>query len=336
MCIPTGIVNIANAEENDTNTVTTVTLADSCENGFMQFSESCMESSTANQDAFHMIQVGEDGQMNQIENDGSIWAFSPNDKVEIELIPNENYVVDSFSIKDAANGNILAYRETTDNIFSFTMPSQSLTVEATFRQETEERPEITDPDAISLQEKIDALPEEEGFYTEYEQMDETELQGLWDETNDIGENYFNEFSDEQREQVDASKLYSTLLLLDGYQENDNTAVPDNDMVQDLQEKINTLPDVCDIAETSDINENGYANYCYSDENTTMKITEEEQDNVFLETLELSETLSGIDSTYASETIDTKPLSEMVMFFTAGVSVPVARAGGMIHVTEETP
>ena len=64
MCIPAGIVNIANAEENDASTVTTVTLSDSCENGMMQFSESCMEASTANQDGYHMVQVGEDGQMN--------------------------------------------------------------------------------------------------------------------------------------------------------------------------------------------------------------------------------------------------------------------------------
>lgn len=335
MCIPAGIINVAAAEENDTGTVTTVTL-DSCENGFMQFSESCMESFTANQDGFHMVQVNENGELEQVENDGSIWAFNQGDFVEIELMPNENYEVGSFSVKDAASGNILAHRETTDNIFSFTMPSQSLAVEATFKQEEDKRADLTDSEAIALQERIDALPEEEGFYAEYEQMDEETLAGLWQETNDAGELYFNQLSDEQKEQVDASKLYSTLLLLDGYQENDSTIIPDTDTVQDLQEKINALPDVCDIAETTDVNENGYANYRYSSENTTMKITEEEQDRVFLETLELSGTLSGIDSTYASETIDTEPLSEMVMFFTSGASVPAARAGGMIGVTEETP
>ncbi len=335
MCLPAGLVNIASAEETDTNTVTTVTLADT-ENGLMQFSEECMDASTANQDGYHMVQVGEDGQMKQIENDGSIWAFNAGDSVEVELLPNENYEVGSFSVKDAASGNILAYRQTTDNIFSFTMPEQSLSVEATFKQEEDKRADLTDSDAIALQERIDALPEEEGFYESYEQMDETELQGLWDETNNIGESYFNEFSAEQKEQVDPSKLYSTLLLLDGYQENDSSAIPDNDTVQDLQDRINDLPDVCDIAETTDINENNYANYCYSSESTTMKITEEEQDKVFLETLELSEKLSDIDNTYISETFDVKPLSEMVMFFTAGASVPAARAGGMIDVTEESP
>lgn len=58
MCIPAGIVNIASAEENDTNTVTTVSLSDT-ENGFMQFSQECMDASTAEQDGFHMVQVDE-------------------------------------------------------------------------------------------------------------------------------------------------------------------------------------------------------------------------------------------------------------------------------------
>ncbi len=47
MCIPAGVVNIAAAEENDANTVTTVTLSDT-ENGLMQFSQECMDASTAN------------------------------------------------------------------------------------------------------------------------------------------------------------------------------------------------------------------------------------------------------------------------------------------------
>lgn len=56
MCIPAGIVNIASAEENDTNTVTTVSLSDT-ENGLMQFSEECMDASTANQDGYHISRL---------------------------------------------------------------------------------------------------------------------------------------------------------------------------------------------------------------------------------------------------------------------------------------
>jgi len=131
MCIPAGIVNIAVAEENET-TINTVTLSDNCENGLMQFSEECMNASTAEQDSYHMMQVGEDGQMNQIENDGSIWAFNAGDKVEVELLPDEEYNVKSFTIKDSSSGDVMAHKETMDNVFSFTMPDRSLTVEATF------------------------------------------------------------------------------------------------------------------------------------------------------------------------------------------------------------
>ena len=116
MCIPAGIVNIAAAEENGTGTVTTVTLTDT-DNGLMQFSQECMDASTASQDGYHMVQVGEDGQMEQMENDGSMWAFNAGDKVEVELVPDDSYNVQSFTIKDAGTGNIMAHKETTDNIF---------------------------------------------------------------------------------------------------------------------------------------------------------------------------------------------------------------------------
>lgn len=131
MCIPAGIVNIAVAEENDANTVTTVSLSDT-ENGLMQFSEECMKSSTAKQDGYQMLQVDEDGQMNEIENDGSIWAFNAGDKVEVELLPDEEYNVKSFTIKDSSSGDVMAYKETMDNVFSFVMPNKSLTIEAVF------------------------------------------------------------------------------------------------------------------------------------------------------------------------------------------------------------
>ena len=131
MCIPAGIVNIANAEENDTDTVTTVTLSDT-DNGIMQFSQECIDASTADQDGYHMVQVGEDGELDQIENDGSIWAFNAGDKVEVELVPDDEYNVKSFTIKDSNSGDVMAHKETMDNVFSFTMPNQSLTVEAVF------------------------------------------------------------------------------------------------------------------------------------------------------------------------------------------------------------
>lgn len=129
MCVPAGILNFAAASEE--NTVTTVTLAET-ENGFMQFSEDSMKSSTADQDGYHMVQVGEDGELEQVENDGSMWAYNYGDFVEVELVPDEGYNVKSFTIKDSESGDIMASKATMDNIFSFTMPSNSVTIEAVF------------------------------------------------------------------------------------------------------------------------------------------------------------------------------------------------------------
>lgn len=162
MCIPVGVVNIAAAEENDANTVTTVSLSDT-ENGLMQFSEECMKSSTAKQDGYQMLRVDEDGQMNEIENDGSIWAFNAGDKVEVELLPDEEYNVKSFTIKDSSSGDVMAHKETMDNVFSFVMPSQSLTVEAVFSNsstvEIVPGEELTDGGELSIESKYHDLTE---------------------------------------------------------------------------------------------------------------------------------------------------------------------------------
>lgn len=104
MCIPTGIIGTASAAETEGTAATTVTLTDT-ENGIMQFSEECMENSTADQNGYHMLQVNESGEMEQVENDGSVWAFNKGDAVEIELIPDDGYSVESFTIKAADTGD---------------------------------------------------------------------------------------------------------------------------------------------------------------------------------------------------------------------------------------
>lgn len=96
MCVPSGILNFAEAAEPEEMAVT-ATLSET-ENGIMQFSEESMDNSTASQDGFHMMQVNENGEMEQIENDGSIWAFNFGDTVEVELIPDNGYRVKIFSI----------------------------------------------------------------------------------------------------------------------------------------------------------------------------------------------------------------------------------------------
>lgn len=59
MCIPSGILNFA--ETGEQNVITTATLSD-VENGFMQFSEESINTSTASQDGYNMMQVNEDGE----------------------------------------------------------------------------------------------------------------------------------------------------------------------------------------------------------------------------------------------------------------------------------
>lgn len=131
MCIPTGIVNITNAEINNPDGSYTVTLSDT-ENGLMQFSEESMNNSTASQDGYQMMQMDENGEMQQIENDGSLWAFSEGDTVEIECIPDNGYYVESLTLKDSETGSQLAKKDTVNNVFSFEMPAKNLSVEVVF------------------------------------------------------------------------------------------------------------------------------------------------------------------------------------------------------------
>lgn len=99
MCVPSGILNFAEASEPEGMTVT-ATLSET-ENGIIQFSEESMNASTASQDGYNMMQVNDDGEFEKIENDGSIWAFNFGDTVEVELIPDNGYHVKVFSIAHA-------------------------------------------------------------------------------------------------------------------------------------------------------------------------------------------------------------------------------------------
>lgn len=131
MCIPAGIVNVSHAVASNPDGSYTVMLTDT-ENGLIQFSESSMNNSTASQDGYQMIQIGDDGEMEQIENDGSLWAFNSGDNVEIECIPDEGYYVETLSLKDSETGKTLSQTDTVDNVFSFEMPEKNISVEAIF------------------------------------------------------------------------------------------------------------------------------------------------------------------------------------------------------------
>ena len=131
MCIPAGIVNISHAAESNPDGSYTVTLTDT-ENGLIQFSEDSMNNSSASQDGYQMMHINDDGEMEQIENDGSLWAFKAGDDVEIECIPDDGYYVESLSLKDSETGKTLSQADTVDNAFSFSMPEKNVSVEVTF------------------------------------------------------------------------------------------------------------------------------------------------------------------------------------------------------------
>jgi len=131
MCIPTGILSIANATEMESNGEYTVNLTET-EGGFMQFTDNCLISSTASQEGYQMVQIDENGELVEVENDGTIWAFKKGDQVEIELIPDEGYQVSSFTIKDMNTEKVLAQKETSDNFFQFVMLAKNVVINATF------------------------------------------------------------------------------------------------------------------------------------------------------------------------------------------------------------
>ena len=132
MCIPAGIVNITSAAQSNPDGSYTVTLADT-ENGLIQFSEESMNNSSASQDGYQMVHINDDGQAEQVENDGSIWAFKEGDTVEIECIPDDGYYVESLTLKDSESGKILSQKDTVDNVFSFSMPSgNNISIETVF------------------------------------------------------------------------------------------------------------------------------------------------------------------------------------------------------------
>lgn len=158
MCIP---ATPAYAAESGGNGDYTAMLADT-ENGIIQFSEACMEESTASQDGYHMVMVNEDGGLDHVDNDGSTWAFSEGDEVEIELVPDDGYEISSLTVKNAETGAEMAHEDTSDNVFSFVMPAKNITIHAGF---TETDAENGNGDAETvygrvavLQERIDALP----------------------------------------------------------------------------------------------------------------------------------------------------------------------------------
>lgn len=351
MCIPSCASTVHAAESGAENGYT-VALADA-DNGIIQFSAACMEASTATQENYHMVRINENGEAEQIENDGSLWAFAKGDDVEIELVPDGGYEVSSFSIKNAETGNIMAREDTADNVFSFVMPAKNVTVEAEFEKITDsedggdagdetpaaeennitgendygqtvyKRISLTDGDAILLQERIDLLPDAQEldslFHTDGKEDDIGAISAEAEEISDI---YFNEFSDNQRAQVDASSLFSTLLTTkSSYFVAEHGQTVGSGELAGLQDRIDGLKSVTDIAgisETEEDEENGCVFLKYSFADGDSLIPAEEQDAVFTEVLSLSEELGTLDSGCLQE-LDAGTLGDLYDYYTLGYS-----------------
>lgn len=342
MCIPTGILNLAYAAETDSGSYT-VALTEP-ENGIMQFSEACMEASTATQDGYHMVKIGSDGEAEQIENDGSLWAFSKNDEVEIELIPAEGYEVASLAIKDAGTGEELAHEDTTDNVFSFTMPAKNITVNAEFAEQAEdgssqddengedgadenniitendygetiyERIELTDDRTVSLQERINALPDMDSLYYSLCMEDEDSPE-ITAEIDEIKEIYFNQMTDHERAQINPAALFADLLILEAEISEispESDWEPNSDEIEELQARIDSLDNIYDIAEPELTEDAAAFNY----DSGNMYIPSERQDELFLEVLDLSKEIFFLKPEY-KEKLEMRQLEDLYRFFRGG-------------------
>jgi hypothetical protein len=58
--------------------------------------------------------------------------YSYGDTVEVQMIPDDGYKVQLFTITSDSTGKILANEETEDDVFTFTMPKQNITISGSF------------------------------------------------------------------------------------------------------------------------------------------------------------------------------------------------------------
>ena len=76
MCIPSGLISLSYATETSSDGNFTVTLIEGDGNGTMQFSEECMEASTATHDSYHMMTVNENGELEEVDSSMETWAYA--------------------------------------------------------------------------------------------------------------------------------------------------------------------------------------------------------------------------------------------------------------------
>ena len=218
-------MNITSAAQSNPDGSYTVTLADT-ENGLIQFSEESMANSSASQDGYQMMQINDDGQAEQVENDGSLWAFKEGDNVEIECIPDDGYYVESLTLKDSESGKILSQKDTLNNVFSFEMPAKNLYVEIAFSSTA----------TIDIKSNADSKSSDEIEYHDItEDIENEDLSISTQEINEcvsdiISENYIKSHLDPKYVTVDsddirmANVLYVKNTLFDGQYVEENDTI----------------------------------------------------------------------------------------------------------------
>ena len=79
----------------------------------------------------------EDTDYGNIVFDGSdkkLAQYNPNDTVSIKMLPDDNFEVSEFTIKDAETDEVIVDQETTDDEFSFPMPDYDIVVSGEFKK----------------------------------------------------------------------------------------------------------------------------------------------------------------------------------------------------------
>lgn len=136
MCIPANLMGVAYAAETESPGESYTVSLEQPENGSIEFTDTDDTSKTA----------------------------SSGDTIEVALLPDDGYSVDSLILSDTETGEEVASKKTTDNVFSFAMPSMDLTVTAEFSKFEDISSNAEIPDSEDVLEDIQAGKEDGDAY----------------------------------------------------------------------------------------------------------------------------------------------------------------------------
>lgn len=167
MCIPSGIVNISLAQEQDNDRDSYSVVIGDAEHGEISFKDTDEKSVTRHE----------------------------GETVELELLPEAGYEVESFVLKEQSTDKVVASKKTSDSAFSFSMPAMDLTVTAEFA-------EMEDIVAGNKEDGEDAKKEEKEGNAQYEITDDIPLM---DDEIDAELEKLNNGENKDKDAVDSTK-----------------------------------------------------------------------------------------------------------------------------------